>query len=607
MKKTEDTLYIVMPAYNEEKNIAGVVKDWIKILDGKSEDSRLVIADSGSSDKTHAILVDLQKRFKKLKVLSDTGKLHGPKVIALYKYAIENGADYVFQTDSDGQTNPDEFSAFWDERHTYDAILGCRKKRGDGKARALVEKVVCLLLRLFFGIKVPDANAPFRLMKTSLLKKYINKFPADYDLPNIMLTAYFMKFNNNVDFKEITFKPRMAGTNSINFKKIFKIGKESLSAFYKFRKNMIKEHPEIRKEAVRRKAWTLVAILLFSAASFIVVSNSNSFPWKNGETLADSSVFLTIGKQMEAGAIPYKDTFDHKGPLLYFINYWGMLISESKGIFIFEFLAIFITLWFMYKIIRLKVNSQPASIILAAITFTPFLSIYASDCGNLTEQYAMPFIAGSIYVFLKYFLKGKVSSFNILAVGVSFACVLMLRINMVSIWAVFCLAILIKNLVKKEFKELGKNICLFILGALLVLIPILCYFFSNDAFTDFIDTYIKFNLSYSKADALPILSVMTHFVNNVVIIFSLIITIYYIFKGTDKKEKNLFKLYAFVFLILLLSACMSGRLYPHYGMILTPIGAFPIAVLYKKLKQPNTNFNIGIILILLLAAFTSSP
>ena len=47
-----DSLYIVMPAYNEEENIEGVIKQWYPILEGKSDDSRIVIADSGSKDRT---------------------------------------------------------------------------------------------------------------------------------------------------------------------------------------------------------------------------------------------------------------------------------------------------------------------------------------------------------------------------------------------------------------------------------------------------------------------------------------------------------------------------------------------------------------------------
>ena len=104
-------------------------------------------------------------------ILSDTGKQHGPKVIALYDYAIKQGADFIFQTDSDGQTLPEEFDAFWQMRHGYKGIFGHRAVRGDGKSRAFVEKVVCFLLKCYFKVKVPDANAPFRLMDAKTVAK----------------------------------------------------------------------------------------------------------------------------------------------------------------------------------------------------------------------------------------------------------------------------------------------------------------------------------------------------------------------------------------------------------------------------------------------------
>ncbi len=233
-----DSLYIVMPAYNEEENIENVISKWYPLLSGKAENSRLVIADSGSSDRTHEILTELRSTYPKLEILTDCDRYHGPKVIALYKYAIKNNIDYVFQTDSDDQTNPDEFHLFWKLRKRYDAILGNRTERGDGKSRAFVEKVLCFLLWIFFGVKVPDANAPFRLMKCSLVNKYIDRMADDYNLPNIMLTTFFAYYRENACFKSISFKPRMAGVNSVNIPRIIKIGWKALGDFLHFRKDM---------------------------------------------------------------------------------------------------------------------------------------------------------------------------------------------------------------------------------------------------------------------------------------------------------------------------------------------------------------------------------
>lgn len=233
-----ETLYIVMPAYNEEENIKDTVNLWYPILKGKSEKSRLVIADSGSTDSTHIILEGMKQQYPKLEILSDTGRQHGPKLIALYNYAIAKEADFVFQTDSDGQTDPDEFEMFWKLRNRYDVILGYRKVRGDGRARAFVERVVCILLRLIFGVRVSDANAPYRLMRTEVLKKYINRLPEDYNIPNIMLTTYFLYYHEKVKSEIITFKPRKKGKNSVNIHKIIKIGWKAIFDFRQFKKEM---------------------------------------------------------------------------------------------------------------------------------------------------------------------------------------------------------------------------------------------------------------------------------------------------------------------------------------------------------------------------------
>lgn len=238
MKKS---LYIVMPAYNEEENIEQVIKAWYPLIEeeDRADTSRLVVADSGSSDRTHEILMELQKNYPKLQILADTEKQHGPKVLALYKYAIAQGADYIFQTDSDGQTDPMEFENFWKMTEEYDLIIGNRTARGDGKSRAYVEKVVCLLLRIYFGVKVPDANAPFRLMRTDIVNKYINRMPDDYNIPNIMFTTYFKYYDEKMLFKEISFRPRQAGNNSINIPRILEIGWKALGDFRRFKREMM--------------------------------------------------------------------------------------------------------------------------------------------------------------------------------------------------------------------------------------------------------------------------------------------------------------------------------------------------------------------------------
>jgi len=238
-----DKLYIVIPAYNESENIRECVDSWYPVIEKHNEsgESRLVIINDGSKDNTLKILNELASDRPNMLVLDKENGGHGSTVLYGYRYAIEKCADYVFQTDSDGQTNPAEFEQFWNYRNNYDAIIGNRVVRGDGKDRKFVENVVCFLLRVIFGVKVSDANAPFRLMKTELVAKYIHKLPKDFNIPNIMFTTYFMHNKERVKFIPITFKPREKGTNTINVKKIIKIGIQAVKDFYKLKRDIDNE------------------------------------------------------------------------------------------------------------------------------------------------------------------------------------------------------------------------------------------------------------------------------------------------------------------------------------------------------------------------------
>ena len=233
-------LYIVIPAYNESANIKKTIEQWYPVVEKHNDEgrSRLVVINDGSKDNTYELLCTCAKDRPLLVPLTKPNGGHGPTLLYGYRYAIDQDADYIFQTDSDGQTDPAEFEQFWNQRGRYDAVIGNRTERGDGKSRKFVENVVCFLLRLIFGVKVPDANAPYRLMKADLVAQYIGKLPESFNIPNIMLTTFLVYYKEKVKFIPITFKPRQGGTNSINVKKIVKIGWQAVRDFRKLKKEM---------------------------------------------------------------------------------------------------------------------------------------------------------------------------------------------------------------------------------------------------------------------------------------------------------------------------------------------------------------------------------
>ena len=73
--------------------------------------------------------------------------------------------------------------------------------------------MLCAVLWTYFHVSVPDANAPFRLMKADYVAEYLPLMPENYNLPNALLTAFGAYFHRKIRFIPISFKPRQGGTN----------------------------------------------------------------------------------------------------------------------------------------------------------------------------------------------------------------------------------------------------------------------------------------------------------------------------------------------------------------------------------------------------------
>lgn len=229
-----DNVFLVMPAYNEAENVEDVVAQWhpvAELIVKEGHECHLVVANDGSKDQTFEKLLQLQKKYSLLMPLDKPNSGHGSTVLFLYRYAIDKGADYIFQTDSDGQTLPDEFWQMWDNREKHDFQIGTRGGRQDGASRVLVTKTLRLVVWLLFHVWVKDANTPFRLMKAERLKPILDVIPQDYNLANVAVSAIAVKWNYDIGWYPITFRPRQGGVNSINMKRISKIGIKALSDF----------------------------------------------------------------------------------------------------------------------------------------------------------------------------------------------------------------------------------------------------------------------------------------------------------------------------------------------------------------------------------------
>ena len=233
-----DKVYAIIPAYNEQDNIRKVIREWYDVIARTGEESRLVVIDDGSKDDTYRIISEEAADKPALIALHKENSGHGATLLFGYRYALECGADFVFQTDSDGQTLPSEFEMFYKRRNDYSFLIGQRKDRKDGFFRIVTTRILRYVVRAVFSVDLKDINTPYRLMTRDFLEDALRYIPEDFNLSNVILTVVAARKGYRGLYIPITFRNRQGGKNSINVKKIIKIGFRALRDFCMINKKL---------------------------------------------------------------------------------------------------------------------------------------------------------------------------------------------------------------------------------------------------------------------------------------------------------------------------------------------------------------------------------
>ena len=223
-------IFIVLPIYNEEKIIEKVVNELIdKTLDFNI---KIILINDGSKDGTKK-KIEKFKDTKNIVVVNKHNEGHGKTISYGYEYAIKNDCDYVFQMDSDDQFYTEDIKQFLKEDFNENLIIGERKKRKDKSIRLIITNLMKLIIFIFHGVLVKDANSPFRLIKKSFLSKNINRIKNSI-IPNVLMSIIAAK-DKSLKFIVVGHKERETGEVSIKKWKLFSFCLKSLNEIICFK------------------------------------------------------------------------------------------------------------------------------------------------------------------------------------------------------------------------------------------------------------------------------------------------------------------------------------------------------------------------------------
>ncbi len=179
---------IIIPAYNEEKNITAVIKG-IRNYTALP----IVVINDGSGD-----LTPLRAQEAGAIVLSHPFNMgYGAALQTGYKYALENGYRYLVQMDGDGQHDPKHISEFFRElsRGDCDIVIGSRYRSGNlyrpGFLKALGTALFSRIIRRVTGERITDPTSGYQGLNRDVFGFFTaDGFPCDYPDANVIIILH---------------------------------------------------------------------------------------------------------------------------------------------------------------------------------------------------------------------------------------------------------------------------------------------------------------------------------------------------------------------------------------------------------------------------------
>ncbi len=167
---------VIIPTYNEKENIEKI----IRAIFGLEKDFHILIVDDGSPDGTAGIVHRLMEETfaDRLFIIEREGKLGlGTAYITGFKWALEQGYEYVFEMDADFSHDPNDLPRLYDAcaREGYDVAIGSRYISGVNVVnwpigRVLMSYFASKYVRLVTGFKIHDTTAGFKCYRRRVLQ-----------------------------------------------------------------------------------------------------------------------------------------------------------------------------------------------------------------------------------------------------------------------------------------------------------------------------------------------------------------------------------------------------------------------------------------------------
>ena len=246
------------------------------------------------------------------------------------------------------------------------------------------------------------------------------------------------------------------------------------------------------QEAAQNTALQKIIIPAFTALLGTIIALFPSNPATMTLPSRDSGVFLYVGWRFLNGEIPYRDVWDHKPPLIYFVDALGLSLTPNSlwGVWLLQVVFIFFTFFLVYKLLDQAFGTY-AALVGSLLLTSGLLTIL--EKGNVTEEYALVFQAWCFWLFIAAWKK----DFPIRAsfwIGVLGGLAFNFKQTTVGILVTYALILLIVRIFQRKFPL--RDFLTLLAGWLVPSMLLVAYLASQNALTDFWEQAFLYNFVY---------------------------------------------------------------------------------------------------------------
>jgi dolichol-phosphate mannosyltransferase len=212
---------VIIPTYNEKENIERLINAIFSLNIGGLE---VIVVDDNSPDDTAIAVKEIMSANPKIHLICRKGKMGlGTAYLEGFRYAIEYGADYLFEMDADLSHDPKQISLFLSHIDQNDLVIGSRYV-SSGRIdnwdihRRLVSSFGNLYARLILGVAVRDLTTGYKCYRRQVVEYLMGKdIDADGYVFQVETTYHAIKGNFRVKEIPIIFTERRLGKSKFNF------------------------------------------------------------------------------------------------------------------------------------------------------------------------------------------------------------------------------------------------------------------------------------------------------------------------------------------------------------------------------------------------------